>query len=91
MDIADVSKNKKLLIDGTPFNVEDVDFVKPGKGRAIYRTKLRNLVDGSLIEHTYHSGEKVDEVVISTVEMQYLYKETDHYVFMNTETLSKHS
>jgi elongation factor P len=90
IDIADIHKNSKLLIDGTPYNAEDVDFVKPGKGRAIYRLRLRNLRDGSILDHTYHSGEKVEEAVITTHEEQYLYKESDHYVFMNSETFEQH-
>jgi elongation factor P len=86
MEIEDVRKNVKLLIEGKPFNIDDVDFMKPGKGRAIYRLKLRNLRDGSTLERTYHSGEKIEEITIGTQEEQYLYKESDNYVFMNTET-----
>ncbi len=89
MDIEDVKKNVKLMIEGKPFNIDDVDFVKPGKGRAIYRLKLRNLRDGSTLERTYHSSEKVEEVSISAEEDQYLYKEGDHFVFMNTESFEQ--
>ncbi len=77
MNIEEVHKGSKLLIDGTPYNVDIADFVKPGKGRAIYRLKLRNLLDGSTLDRTFHSGEKVDEVSISTQECQYLYKEDE--------------
>ena len=62
IEISEVSRNTKLLIDGVPFAVEDVNFVKPGKGRAIYRLKMRNLLDGNPRETTYHSGERVEEV-----------------------------
>jgi elongation factor P len=89
MDIEDVRKNVKLMIEGKPFNIDDVDFVKPGKGRAIYRLKLRNLRDGSTLERTYHSSEKVEEVNIGVQEEQYLYKEGDNFVFMNTETFEQ--
>jgi len=89
MDIEDVKKNVKLMIEGKPFNIDDVDFVKPGKGRAIYRLKLRNLLDGSTLERTYHSSEKVEQVNISAEEDQYLYKEGDHFVFMNTENFEQ--
>jgi elongation factor P len=91
MDIEDVRKNVKLMIEGKPFNIDDVDFVKPGKGRAIYRLKLRNLRDGSTLERTYHSSEKIEEVSIGTQEDQYLYKEGDNYVFMNTESFEQQS
>ncbi|MFH1382519.1 MAG: elongation factor P [Chloroflexota bacterium] len=89
MDIAGVHKNSKLLIDGVPYDVVDVDFVKPGKGRAIYRLRLKNLVDGNTLDRTYHSSESVEEARISTEEMQYLYRDGDHYVFMNTETFEQ--
>ncbi len=90
MEIGDIHKNTKLLIDGTPYNVDEVEFMKPGKGRAIYRLKLRNLLDGRAAERTYHSGEKVDEAYTSNLEEQYLYREGEQYVFMNTETFEQH-
>ncbi len=89
MDIENVSKNAKLLINNTPFNVEDVDFVKPGKGRAIYRLKIRNMLNNSLQEITYHSADKVDETTVTVHEMQYLYREGDNYLFMDTETFEQ--
>lgn len=90
MDIEDVHKNSKLLIDGVPYNVDEAEFVKPGKGRAIYRLKLRHLLGEGVIEHTFHSGEKVEEARVSTAEMQYLYREAEQqYVFMNTETFEQ--
>lgn len=90
MEISEVHKNSKLLIDGIPYNVEEADFMKPGKGRAIYRLKLRNLRDGTSLDRTYHSGDKVEEARINSYEMQYLYEEGGHYVFMNTETFEQH-
>jgi elongation factor P len=89
MEIEDVHKNAKLLIDGIPYNIEETDFMKPGKGRAIYRLKLRNLLDGSILDRTYHSGEKVEEAPITFHEKQYLYKEGDQFVFMSTETFEQ--
>lgn len=91
MDIEDIHKNSKLVIDGTPYNVDEAEFVKPGKGRAIYRLKLRNLVTGSVVDRTYHSSEKVEEASINTVEEQYLYSEGDQYIFMDTGTFEQHS
>lgn len=89
MDIAEVHKNAKLLIDGIPYDVIEVEFVKPGKGRAIYRTRLRNLNDGGTLERTFHSGDRVDEVRIDTYQMQYLYSEGDQLVFMDTENFEQ--
>ena len=89
MDVADIHKNTKLLIDGTPYCVDEVDFTKPGKGRAIYRLKLRNLLDSSVVEKTLHSGEKADEAQTTYQQEQYLYQDGDHYIFMNTETFEQ--
>lgn len=89
MDIEDIHKNSKILIDGVPYNVTDAEFVKPGKGRAIYRLRLKNLFDSSTIDRTYHSGEKVDTANVSAEEKQYLYKEGDHYIFMDTSTFEQ--
>jgi elongation factor P len=89
MDIEDVHKNSKLLIDGIPYNADDVDFVKPGKGRAIYRIRLRNLRDNTVLDRTFHSGDTAEEVYITVHEEQYLYQESDNYVFMNTETFDQ--
>ncbi len=90
MEISDIHKNVKLLIDGVPYNVEEAEFMKPGKGRAIYRLKLRNLLNGSVAERTYHSGEKVEETHTTSEEEQYLYQDDEHYVFMNTGTFEQH-
>jgi elongation factor P len=63
--------------------------VKPGKGRAIYKLRLKNLFDGASLDRTFHSGERVDEANVSAQEKQYLYKEADHYVFMDTGTFEQ--
>ena len=89
MEISDVRKSSKLIIDGVLYNAEEVEFVKPGKGRSVYRLKLKNLRDGNTIERTYRSGEKVEEAHLNTQEAQYLYREGDHFVFMNSDTFDQ--
>ncbi|MBI2836165.1 MAG: elongation factor P [Chloroflexi bacterium] len=89
MDIEDIHKNSKILIEGVPYNVVEAEFVKPGKGRAIYRLRLKNLMDGSSIDRTYHSSEKVDTADVTVEEKQFLYQEADHYVFMNTDNFEQ--
>jgi len=90
IDIGDVHKNSKLLINGVPYNVDEMEFMKPGKGRAVYRLRLRSLIDGVGIDMTYHSGDRVEEAPVTTCEMQYLYKEDDQYIFMNSQTFEQH-
>jgi elongation factor P len=89
IEITEVSRNSKLLIDGTPFSVENVDFVKPGKGRAIYHLKLRNLFSNNILDITYHSGDKVEEANITIREMQYLFQEGDNFIFMDNSTFEQ--
>jgi elongation factor P len=86
MEISDVHKNVKVQIDGALFNVEDYEFTKPGKGQSVYRLKLRNLRDGGITNRTYRSGDKIDDIRTTSQEEQYLYKDNDDYVFMNSET-----
>ena len=90
MEVSEVSKNNKLLIDGVPYAVENVSFVKPGKGRAIYHLKIRNLMNGVLSEPTYHSGDKFDEASITVRDMQFLYEEHGHFHFMDTGSFEQY-
>jgi len=91
MEIEDVKKNTKIMIDGVLYNVVEVDFTKPGKGRSIYRLRLKNMRDGGVVDRTYRSGERVDEARLDTEDEQYLYREGDNYIFMDTRTFEQHS
>lgn len=85
-DTSNIRKGLKIQIDGTPFVVVDFQFVKPGKGVAFTRTKLKNMISGAVIERTYRSGEKLDPADLEERQMQYLYVESGMYVFMDTTT-----
>jgi elongation factor P len=89
MEISDARKNTKIKIDGILYNIEETEFTKPGKGQSVYRLKLRNLRDGGVTNRTYRSGDKVDDVRTDSQEEQYLYKDGDDYVFMNSETFEQ--
>jgi elongation factor P len=80
----DLRKGKKLEIDGEPYVVVQFAFVKPGKGQALYKCKLKNMVTGVQFDRTFRSGEKFDEADLEEVEMEYLYAEGNQYCFMNT-------
>lgn len=71
-------------MDGVPYTIVENQFVKPGKGQAFNRVKIKNLLNGNVIERTLKSGEKVDKADVIEREMQYLYPEGDKYVFMDT-------
>ena len=80
----ELRKGKKLEIDGEPYVVVQFEFVKPGKGQALYKCKLKNMVTGVQFDKTFRSGEKFNEADLEEVEMEYLYAEGNQYCFMNT-------
>ncbi|MGA1866988.1 MAG: elongation factor P [bacterium] len=84
-ETSDIRKNLKIQIEGEPYIVVDFQFVKPGKGVAFTRTKLKNMVSGNVLERTFRSGEKLEPANIEESHMQFLYAD-NAYHFMNTET-----
>ena len=75
-----------LEIDGQVMQVMEFQHVKPGKGAAFVRTKLRNVIDGGVVERTFRPTEKFPQARIDRIDMQYLYQDGDLYNFMNVET-----
>lgn len=82
----DFKKGLKIEIDGTPFEIVDFQHFKPGKGGAMIRTKLRNILTGRMQDNTFRSGEKVGRPDMEHREMQYLYRESDELIFMDQTT-----
>jgi len=87
---SDFRNGLKILVDSTPYEITYFQHVKPGKGGAFVRTKLRNLKNQSIIEKTFRSSEKVGKPDISEVEMQFLYSD-DSWHFMNNQTYEQMS
>jgi elongation factor P len=85
LESGDLRKGLKLEIDGSPYIVTQFEFVKPGKGQALYKCRLKNMLTGSQFDRTYRSGEKFNEAQMEEIEMEYLYAEGDRYCFMNTK------
>lgn len=81
--VADLRKGLKIILDGDPYIVIAFDFAKPGKGQALYRTKMRNMINGTILDRTYRSGETFDPASLDERTMQYLYKEDNAYHFMD--------
>jgi elongation factor P len=74
----------KVELDGEPYIIVEFQHVKPGKGGAFVRTKLKNLKTGRVIDRTYRSGERLDDPDLDEKEMQYLYRDGDLFYFMDT-------
>jgi len=82
---AEFKKGLRIIYDGNPYTIVDFQHVKPGKGGAFVRTKLKHMKQGRVIDHTYRSGEKAALVDFEEKHMQFLYRD-DRYNFMDTET-----
>ena len=82
---AEFKKGLRIMFDGQPYAIVDFQHVKPGKGGAFVRTKLKHMRLGKVIDNTFRSGENVDLVDFDDKTMQFLYKD-DRYNFMDTET-----
>ena len=83
---ADFRKGLKIELEGEPYIITDFLHVKPGKGGAFVRTKLKSLVTGNVIDRTFRSGEKVQTPALEEKNVQYLYHEGEAYHFMDNDT-----
>lgn len=82
---SDLRKGLKIEIDGEPYVVVEFDFSKPGKGQALYRTKMRNMVTGNMFDRTYRSNDKFKKAPLEERAMQYLYSQGDEFIFMDNQ------
>ncbi len=82
----DLKNGITLELDNALFQVIEFQHVKPGKGGAFVRTKLRNLKNGNVFDKTFNAGIRVEQAVIDKKDMQFLYRDGDDYIFMDTET-----
>ena len=83
-------KGLKVQLEGDPFIMIECQFVKPGKGQALYKCKLRNLLRGTVLERTWKSGDSIESADISEIQAQYLYRQGDSWVFMCNETYEQY-
>jgi elongation factor P len=81
----------KILIDGEPFSIVENEMVKPGKGQAFNRVKIRNLKNGKVTERTWKSGDSVEAADVVDADMQYLYSDGDFWTFMLPDTFEQYT
>lgn len=79
----------KIMMDGDPCAIVENEFVKPGKGQAFSRVKIRNLLTGRVVERTFKSGDSVEAADVMDTEMQYLYSDGDLWHFMDQDTFEQ--
>ncbi|MBK1647082.1 elongation factor P [Rhabdochromatium marinum] len=79
----------KIMLDGDPYNIVENEFVKPGKGQAFNRVKIKNLKTGRVVERTFKSGDSVEAADVHDTELQYLYNDGEVWHFMHPETFEQ--
>jgi len=82
---SDLRKGLKVQIDGNPYIVIEFEFSKPGKGQALYRCKMRNMITGNQLVKTYRSNDKFEKAELDERSMQFLYSQGDEFHFMDTD------
>jgi elongation factor P len=88
---SEIRGGMKVLLDGEPYAIVENEFVKPGKGQAFNRIKVRNLKTGRTIEKTFRSGESLGAADVVDTEMQYLYQDGDFWHFMQPESFEQYT
>ena len=83
-------KGLKVQFDGDPYLMIECNFVKPGKGQALYKCKLRNLLRGTVLDRTYKSGDSLEAADIEEIQAQFLYRQRDQFFFMDNQTFEQY-
>lgn len=83
-------KGLKVQIDGDPYLMQECNFVKPGKGNAFYKCKLRHLIRNTILDRTYKGGDTLESADVEEVEVQFLYRQGENFVFMDNQSFEQH-
>lgn len=87
---SDFRKGLKVQIDGEPYLMAECNFVKPGKGNALYKCRMKNLVRGTTLDRTYRGGETLESADVEETDVQFLYAQGDTWVFMDDESFDQY-
>jgi elongation factor P len=85
-----LKRGSKILINNEPYEFIEINFVKPGKGQALYKSKLRNLLKGGILDRTYRSGESLDEADVHRNDGAYSYRDGDNFYFLDNDTFEQY-
>ena len=91
INTGDFRKGIKVIVDGDPYVMLECNFVKPGKGQALYKTRLRNLLKGTMLDRTYKSGDSLEAADVRQGVGQYLYRDANGFVFMDNESFEQYT
>lgn len=87
---SDLKKGLKVQMDGDPYLIVECNFVKPGKGQALYKMRLRNLIRGTVIDRTLKSGDSMEGADVEEIDAQFLYNQQDKFVFMDNDSYEQY-
>jgi len=87
---SDFRKGLKIQIDGQPYLMTEMTFVKPGKGNAMYKCKMKNLMTGSSLSRTYKGGDSLEAADVTDVDCSFLYRQGETFVFMDSESFEQY-
>lgn len=87
---SDFKKGLKVQIDGDPYIMVECNFVKPGKGNALYKCKLRNLLRNTILDRTFKGGDSLESADVEEIAAQFLYRQGDQFVFMDNSTFEQY-
>lgn len=87
---SDFKKGIKIQIDGDPYLMVECNFVKPGKGNALYKCRMRNLLRGTMLDRTYKGGDSLEAADISEIDAQFLYQQQNQFVFMDNTSYEQY-
>ncbi|MCH2203761.1 MAG: elongation factor P [Fuerstiella sp.] len=88
---SDFRKGIKVLLDGEPYEMIEITFVKPGKGQALYKSKLRNLLKGTILDRTYRSGDGLEAADVHRSDGSYSYRDGENFYFLDNDTYEQYS
>ena len=87
---SEFKKGIKVQIDGEPYKMIECNFVKPGKGNALYKCRLRSLIRGTILDRTYRGGESLEAADVEDTDVQFSYRQADSFVFMDNTTFEQY-
>lgn len=83
-------KGGKVLVNDEPYEIIEINFVKPGKGQALYKTKLRNLLKGGILDRTYRSGDSLEEANVHRSDGSYSYRDGDSFYYLDNDSFEQY-
>ena len=85
----DMRPGQSIIVDSQIYNILEYQHVKPGKGKAFVKTKLKNITSGGVVDKTFRADEEIEQAYIDKQKFQFLYNDTDDFIFMNMESFNQ--